>query len=186
MSVISQCCDVIGLATMVEPVLTSNLRQNVGLSYIGACICTCDCFSQKCYLCNSRNDLIKSVLAAFLSVELLKLDFLSQCFDIKCFEFIVENYFQPMFVPHVHNCFNTSQYSESTGLSINCSILINDDLTYLLTVPCLQMVAYKLHTFIIECYVTTYLASIFALPASPDPCYFIMPPPPWLSSSLVS
>jgi hypothetical protein len=68
MSVNYQGCDVIGSATMLKPVLAGNWRHNVGLSYIGACFCTCDCFSQKSYLCNSSNDLIKPVLTAFLSV----------------------------------------------------------------------------------------------------------------------
>jgi hypothetical protein len=45
------------------------------------------------------------------------------------------------------------------------------------------MFSNKLHTSIVDYYITTYLASIFALPASPDPAYFIMPPPPWLSSA---
>jgi hypothetical protein len=117
---------------MVKPFLTDNWRQGVGLSYNGACICTCDCFSQKSYLYNKSNDLIKPVLAAFLSVVILKLDFLSSCFN-----FIAGNTFQPTIVTHVYNCFNNSLIFEGTGLSdFACNILFSNDLTYLPTVHC--------------------------------------------------
>jgi hypothetical protein len=83
------------LLSIVKLVLTDNWRHFVGLAYNGASTCMGDCFSQKSFLCNSPYNLIKPVLTAFLSVEILKLDFLSSCFDINCFNFISSNILQP-------------------------------------------------------------------------------------------